>query len=303
MIDVFEAVGLPKPEVSILSEECLAAIRASPYRNLQVELLRKLLEDEIRYQRRHNVVQAQKFSERLEEVLRRYRNRSVQAAQVILELIRIAEEVQEAPKRGAELGLSDDELAFYDALADHGGVKEVMGDEVLASIAHELLAAIRKSVSIDWTRKKAVRARMRAMVKRLLRRRGYPPDKQPAAVEKVIEQAEVLCRDWGERDDEPEASAPPARIVLDERGVPVIAGANTKVVEVVGHWQASGETAAELAADLPHLSVEQVEAALEYYRTHQEEIDEDMERRSAYVERLRQELGQPPYVERLRKPS
>lgn len=303
VIDVFEAAGLPKPEISILSEEFLAAVKKSPYRNLQVELLRKLLEDELRYQRRHNVVQARKFSEMLERSLQRYRNRSIQAAQVILELIDLAREVRDSPKRGAKLGLSDDELAFYDALADHANVREVMGDETLAEIAHDLVRSIRRSVTIDWTQKEAVRARLRAQVRRLLRRHGYPPDKQPAAVETVLSQAEALCRDWGEKNGHRREGAPPARIVLDERGVPVIAGANTKVLEVVSDWKAYGSTPEEMAAELPHLTVEQVEAALEYYETHREEIDEDIERRLAKVERLREEMGQPPFVERLRKPS
>ena len=301
VIDVFEAAGLPKPEISILSEEFLAAVKTSPYRNLQVELLRKLLEDELRFQRRHNVVQARKFSEMLETTLQRYRNRTIQAAQVILELIELAREVRDAPQRGAALGLSDDELAFYDALADHGDVREVMGDTTLAAIAHELVAAIRRSVSIDWTQKEAVRARMRAMVRRLLRRHGYPPDMQPAAVETVLRQAETLCRDWGETNGNRREDRPPARIVLDEEGVPVVAGANTKVVEIVSHWKAYDETPEEITASLPHLGIEQVEAALEYYRAHEEEIDADIERRLAEVDRLRDEMGQPPVVERLRR--
>jgi type I restriction enzyme R subunit len=303
VIDVFEAAGLPKPEISILSEEFLSAVKRSPYQNLQVELLRKLLEDELRYQRRHNVVQARRFSEMLERTLQRYRNRSIQAAQVILELIDLAREVRDAPKRGAKLGLSDDELSFYDALADHENVREVMGDETLAEIAHDLVRSIRRSVTIDWTQKEAIRARMRAQVRRLLRRHGYPPDKQPAAVETVLRQAETLCRDWGEKNGRRREGEPPARIVLDERGVPMIAGTPFKVVQIVSRWKAYQETPEEMAADMPLLSLEQVEAAFDYYRAHQEEIDADIERRAAKVERLREEMGQPPFVERLRKPS
>lgn len=302
VVDIFEAAGLPKPDVSILSEEFLQAVRKSPYKNLQVEVLRKLLEDEIRAQQRHNLVQARKFSEMLESSLRRYRNRSIQAAQVILELLEMARAVQEAPKRGRELGLAESELAFYDALADHGDVRQVMGDETLAAIAHDLVATIRRSVTIDWTQKEAVRAKMRAQVKRLLRRHGYPPDKRQEAVETVIQQAEALCRDWGEANGDGRRRVP-VRVILDGVGVPVIAGANTKVVEVVSHVKAYGGTPEEIHRQLPHLSVEQVEAALTYYQAHQEEIEEDLERRLAEVERLRQEMGQPPIVERLRKPS
>ncbi len=134
----------------------------------------------------------------LERTLLAYQNRTLEAAAVVLELIGMALEMRDAPKRGAELGLSDDELAFYDALADHGGVREVMGDAVLAAIAHDLVEAIRRSVTIDWTRKEAVRSDMRRNVKRLLRKHGYPPDKQEEAVVTVIEQAETVARDWAE---------------------------------------------------------------------------------------------------------
>jgi len=301
VVDIFEAAGLAKPDVSILSEEFLQAAKTSPYKNLQVEVLRKLLEDEIRVQRQTNVVQARKFSELLDQALTRYRNRSIHAAEVIVELIQIARQVREAPKRGRELGLSDDELSFYDALADHGNVREVMGDETLADIAQELVDAIRRSVTIDWTQKESVRARMRALIRRMLRRRGYPPDKRQEAVDTVLEQAERRCRDWGEKAGEPEKV--PARVVLDQKGVPVIAGANTKVVEIVAIRQSYTETPEEIAEGLPHLTLEQVEAALDYYEAHKGEIDEDMERRIQWVERLREEMGQPEIVKRLRKPN
>ncbi|MBI4706193.1 MAG: type I restriction endonuclease subunit R [Deltaproteobacteria bacterium] len=196
VIDVFQAAGLKKPDISILSDEFLETVRQSPHRNLQIELLKKLLNDEITAQGRRNVVQARKFSEMLERTLAAYNNRSLEAAEVILELIEMARQMRDAPKRGDELRLSEDELAFYDALCAHGNVRDVMGDEVLAKIAHELVEAIRASVTIDWTQKEAVRAKMRSKVKRLLRKHGYPPDKQEAAVVTVIEQAEQVCRDW-----------------------------------------------------------------------------------------------------------
>jgi type I restriction enzyme R subunit len=197
VIDIFAAAGLQKPDISILSDEFLETVRKSPYRNLQIELLKKLLNDEITAQTRRNVVQARKFSEMLERTLNLYTNRSLEAAEVILELIELAKQMRDAPKRGKELGLDEDELAFYDALVAHGDVRVVMGDDSLTVIAHELVEAIRRSVTIDWTQKETVRARMRSMVKRLLRRHGYPPDKQEAAVITVIEQAEQVCRDWG----------------------------------------------------------------------------------------------------------
>ena len=196
VIDVFGEAGLDRPDLSILSEEFLASVRESPHRNLQIEALRKLLQGEIKVQERRNVVQARRFSEMLEKTVLGYQNRSLEAAEVVLELIEMARAIREAPKRGEALGLTDDELAFYDALADHGGVREVMGDSVLGAIAHDLVDAVRRSVSIDWTEKEAVRAKMRARVKRLLRRHGYPPEQADAAVATVIEQAEHVAREW-----------------------------------------------------------------------------------------------------------
>ncbi|MCB9737710.1 MAG: type I restriction endonuclease subunit R [Deltaproteobacteria bacterium] len=196
VVDIFGVAGLQKPDISILSDEFLETVKTSPHRNLQLELLKKLINDEIRSITRRNVVQGRKFSEMLERTLLAYQNRSLEAAQVILELIGMAKEMRDAPKRGEELGLTEDELAFYDALVDHGNVKELMGDKVLAAIAHDLVKAIRASVTIDWTQKEAVRADMRRKVKRLLRQHGYPPDKREEAVVTVIDQAEAVCRDW-----------------------------------------------------------------------------------------------------------
>lgn len=196
VVDIFGAAGLTKPDISILSDEFLETVRESPHQNLQLEVLKKLLNDEITATSRTNFIQGKRFSEMLEKSLLAYQNRSIEAAQVILELIELAKEMREAPKRGDELGLSEDELAFYDALADHGDVREVMGDDVLAEIAHDLVETIRRSVTIDWTQKEAVRADMRRKVKRLLRKHGYPPDKQAEAVLTVIEQAQHVCRDW-----------------------------------------------------------------------------------------------------------
>jgi type I restriction enzyme, R subunit len=196
VLDVFGAAGLQRPDISVLSDEFLETVRTSEHKNLQLELLKKLINDEIRTQTRRNVIQARKFSEMLERTLLAYQNRTLEAAQVIAELIELAKTMRDSPKRGDALGLTEDELAFYDALVDHGGVKELMGDKVLAAIAHDLVEAIRRSVTIDWTQKEAVRADMRRKVKRLLRKHGYPPDKREEAVITVLEQAEQVCRDW-----------------------------------------------------------------------------------------------------------
>ncbi len=196
VIDVFGAAGLQRPDISILSDEFLETVKKSEHRNLQLELLKKLINDEIRTQGDRNVVQARKFSEMLERTLLRYQNRTIEAAQVIMELIELAKEMRDAPKRGDALGLTEDELAFYDALADHGDVKNLMGDKVLAAIAHDLVETIRRSVTIDWTQKEAVRADMRRKVKRLLRKHGYPPDKRDEAVVTVIQQAERVAKNW-----------------------------------------------------------------------------------------------------------
>jgi len=196
VVDIFAAAGLRKPDISILSDEFLAEVRNLPQKNLAVEALQKLLRDEIRVGLRKNVVQERAFSELLEEALRKYHNRVVTAAQVIEELIAIAKRFQDARKRGEKLGLTEDEAAFYDALAANESAVEVLGDETLKQIAHELVDKVRRSVTVDWTRRESARAQLRILVKRILRRYGYPPDKQERATELVLEQTEVLCEDW-----------------------------------------------------------------------------------------------------------
>jgi type I restriction enzyme R subunit len=196
VVDVFGAAGLPRPDISVLSDEFLETVKKSEHKNLQLELLKKLINDEIRTQSRRNLVQARKFSEMLEQTLIRYQNRTIESAQVIQELIDLAKSMRDAPKRGEALGLNEDEMAFYDALVDHGEVKELMKDDQLAAIAHDLVERIRGSVTIDWTKKESVRADLRRKVKRLLKKHGYPPDKQKAAVVTVLKQAEVVARDW-----------------------------------------------------------------------------------------------------------
>ena len=166
------------------------------HRNLAVDLLQKLLKGELVTRRRKNVVQARSFAKMLEKTLRRYQNRAIEAAQVIEELIQLAKELREADARGEELGLSEDELAFYDALETNDSAVQVLGDETLRTIARELVKTVRKNVTIDWTLREDVRARLRVYVKRALRRYGYPPDKQEKATRTVLEQAEVLSAEW-----------------------------------------------------------------------------------------------------------
>ena len=194
--DIFAAAGLEKPDISILSDDFLIEVRGLPHRNLAVELLQKLLKGELVVRRRKNVVQARSFADMLEQTLRRYQNRAVEAAQVIEELIQLARDLREANARGVELGLSEDEIAFYDALETNDGAVNVLGDQVLRTIARELVETVRRNVTIDWTLRETVRAQLRVLVKRVLRKYGYPPDKQEKATRTVLEQAEVLSAGW-----------------------------------------------------------------------------------------------------------
>ena len=196
VIDIFAAAGLEKPDISILSDQFLAEVRGMPQRNLAVELLQKLLKGELATRRRKNVVQARSFAEMLEQTLRRYQNRTVEAAQVIEELISLAREMREANARGEQLGLTEDELAFYDALETNDSAVQVLGDETLRDIARELVETVRGNVTIDWTLRENVRANLRRLVRRILRKHGYPPDKQEKATRTVLEQAEVLSAGW-----------------------------------------------------------------------------------------------------------
>lgn len=196
VLDIFAAAGLKKPDISILSEEFLAEVRDMPQRNLAVELLQKLLYGEIKMRRRKNIVQARSFSEMLELAIRRYQNRAVEAAQVIEELIQLAKEMREADRRGEQLGLTEEEVAFYDALETNDSAVQVLGDETLRSIARELVETVRNNVTIDWTVRDNVRARLRVLVKHILRKHGYPPDKQEKAIQTVLEQAEILSEVW-----------------------------------------------------------------------------------------------------------
>jgi type I restriction enzyme R subunit len=196
VVDIFAAAGLKKPDISILSDEFLADVQRMPQRNLAVELLRKLLTGEIRTRSLRNIVQARSFADLLERALRRYQNRAIETAQVIEELIALAKDMRTAAERGEQLGLTDDELAFYDALETNDSAVQVLGEPALMAIARELTVQVRNNVTIDWTVRENVRAQLRVLVKRILRKHGYPPDLQEEATQTVLEQAAVLSERW-----------------------------------------------------------------------------------------------------------
>jgi len=193
VIDIFSAAGLKKPDISILSEEFLAEVRGLPQKNLAVEVLRKLLNDEIQTRSRKRLVQSRSFADMLDQTIRKYKSRAIDTVEILEELVKLAKELREADRRGETLGLTESELAFYDALEVNDSAVAILGDDVLCAIAHELVEAVKQNVTIDWTVKESVRAKMRVMVKRILRKYKYPPDKQESAVKTVLEQAELLC--------------------------------------------------------------------------------------------------------------
>jgi type I restriction enzyme R subunit len=197
VVDIFDAVGLDKPNIGILDDAFLAEVGNLPERNLAVELLERLLQGEIKSKFSGNVVQGKKFSELLQNVIKRYQNRAIETAQVIEELIAMAKKFREAANRGAALGLSDDEVRFYDALADNESAVRELSDETLKKIAHELTENLRQNLSVDWSARESVRAKLRLMVKRILRKYKYPPDLQEAAITLVLQQAEALGEAWG----------------------------------------------------------------------------------------------------------
>ncbi len=196
VIDVFAAAGLSRPDISILSDDFLAEVRSLPYKNVAAELLKKLLEGEIKAHSRTNVVKSRAFSEMLDEALNRYRNRAVTTLEVIEELIKLAKRVREDRERGTELGLTPAEVAFYDALADNQSAKDLLGEPILTQMAQELARIIRANATIDWNLRETVRARLRSLVRRLLRKYKYPPDAQEKATETVLKQAELLAEEW-----------------------------------------------------------------------------------------------------------
>jgi type I restriction enzyme R subunit len=196
IVDIMKAAGLASPDISILSDEFLAEVRTTEKKNLAIEALKKLINGDVRAQSKRNVTQSKAFSERLEAAISRYHANALTTAQVIEELIQLAKDIRAARARGEETGLTDEEIAFYDALAENESARQVMGEPALRVIAHELVASIKSNVSVDWMHREGARARMRVLVKRLLRKYGYPPDLQDAAVQKVLQQAEALSADW-----------------------------------------------------------------------------------------------------------
>lgn len=196
VVDIFDAVGLDKPNIGLLDDEFLAQVKNLPEKNLAVELLERLLEGEIKSRFASNVVQDKKFSEMLANVITRYQNRSIETAQVMEELVDMAKKFREAASRGESLGLTEDEVRFYDALANNEAAVRELTDETLKKIAHELTENLRQNLSVDWSERESVRAKLRLMVKRILRKYKYPPDLQDAAVELVLKQAQVMGESW-----------------------------------------------------------------------------------------------------------
>jgi type I restriction enzyme R subunit len=198
VIDIFDAAGMEKPEISILSEEFLKEIQGMKYKNVAIELLKKLLSDEIKLRSKHNLAKSRSLMEMLDSAIRRYQNNLLTTAEIIEELIRIAREIRTADKRGEDLGLSEDELAFYDALETNDSAVKVLGDDLLRAIAREIAEKVKSNATIDWTIRESARAKIIVLVRRILKKYGYPPDKQPAAIELVMKQAENLADVWAE---------------------------------------------------------------------------------------------------------
>lgn len=194
VVDILASVGLNKPNIAILSDEFLEGIKGMKQRNLAVELLNRLLKGTIKSFATRNLIQSKKFSELLEASIRKYQNRTIETTQVIMELIKLAKEITEAEKRGESTGLTSDELAFYDALADNESAYEIMGEDILKQIARDLTLAIKNNISVDWSIRESVQSKMKMIIKRLLKKYGYPPDKTAKAVEIIMEQTKLMCQ-------------------------------------------------------------------------------------------------------------
>jgi type I restriction enzyme R subunit len=195
-VDIFKATGIATPDISILSDAFLDELQHNERKNLALEVLKKLLNDSIKSRSNSNITQTKAFTERLENAVARYHTNAITTAEVLQELIELAKQIREARARGEETGLSDDEIAFYDALAENDSAVQVLGDKKLKLIAHELLEKLKANVSVDWARKDSARARLRLLVKKILKTYGYPPDLQDEAVKIVLQQAEALCASW-----------------------------------------------------------------------------------------------------------
>ena len=199
IIDIFEAAGVKKPDVSVLSDAFLTEVKEMPQKNLAFEALKKLLNDEIRIISKRNLIQGKSFTDMLDKIIKKYTNRTIESAQVIDELIELSRKIREEGDRGKKLNLEEDEIAFYDALEVNDSAVKVLGNEILRKIAFELTEMIRKSVTIDWTQKESVQAEIRLKVKKILKKHGYPPDKEEKATETVLEQAGQTAREWAEK--------------------------------------------------------------------------------------------------------
>lgn len=196
IINIFEIAGIDKPDISILSDKFLEEIRGLPYKNLALEILKKLINDEIKTKSRKNITQSRSFLDMLDATVTKYQNRAIEKSKIIDELINIANSFREAMKRGENLGLTEDEIAFYDALDTNDSAVQILGYETLKIIARDLVQAVKSNISIDWNVKESARAKIKVIVKRLLRKYSYPSEKQEKATETVLKQAEYLCVDW-----------------------------------------------------------------------------------------------------------
>ena len=196
VIDIFAAAGLNKTDISILSDEFLAEVKDMPQKNLAFEMLKKLLNDQIRIRLKKNIVQQRSFLDLLEKAIKSYTNKSIETAEIIQELIDLAKKIREEQNRGRDLGLNEDEVAFYDTLANNESAKEVLGDETLKTIARELIVTVKKNITIDWSVRESVQAKLRLIVKKILKKYGYPPDKQEKATITVLEQAKLMGYEW-----------------------------------------------------------------------------------------------------------
>ncbi len=196
VIDIFEAAGVEKPEISILSDEFLLEVQGMSHKNLAIELLRKILNNEIKSRLKTNLVKSKRFLEMLESAIKKYQNNLLTTAQVIEELIKIANEIKESDKEGERLGLSQDEVAFYNALGTNDSAVKVLGDDTLKTIAREIAEKVKRNATIDWTIRESARAKLMVLVKRTLTKYGYPPDKQKKAIDTVLKQAELIADDW-----------------------------------------------------------------------------------------------------------
>jgi type I restriction enzyme, R subunit len=193
VVDIYKLAGVETPELSLMSDEFLDSLADKDKPNLQMGLLRRLLNDEIKTVRRTNIVQARRFSEQLEEAVNRYTNRSLTTADIIAELVKLAKEMRDDHDRPRQLGIREDEIAFYDAIVQNDSAVLEMGDATLKKMTHELVAAVRASATIDWNLKDSVKAAMRAKVRRLLAKYDYPPDHEEKAIELVLQQAELFA--------------------------------------------------------------------------------------------------------------